>query len=192
MHEKFLKPYDASATESRIYAAWEKSGLFNPDECVKQGVTLANAPPYSIVLPPPNVTGRLHMGHALMLAVQDILIRYKRMRGFHTLWVPGTDHAAIATQSVVEKKIKKEEDKSRHDLGREELLKRIETDAVEEIILATNTSLEGEATSLYLIKLLKSHSLKLTRLAHGIPMGGDLEYIDAVTIGNAIQNRVSV
>ena len=73
-----------------------------------------------------------------------------------------------------------------------ELLKRIETDAVEEIILATNTSLEGEATSLYLIKLLKSHSLKLTRLAHGIPMGGDLEYIDAVTIGNAIQNRVSV
>ena len=96
MHEKFLKPYDASATESRIYAAWEKSGLFNPDECVKQGVTLANAPPYSIVLPPPNVTGRLHMGHALMLAVQDILIRYKRMRGFHTLWVPGTDQSSEA------------------------------------------------------------------------------------------------
>ncbi len=126
MPEKFLKPYDSSATESRVYAAWEKSGLFNPDECVKQGVTQANAPSYSIVLPPPNVTGRLHMGHALMLAIEDIFIRYKRMRGFRTLWVPGTDHAAIATQSVVEKQIKKEENKSRHDLGREELLKRIE------------------------------------------------------------------
>ncbi len=131
MPEKFLRPYDSAATESRIYTEWEKSGLFNPDECVKQGVTKADAPPYSIVLPPPNVTGRLHMGHALMLAIEDIFIRYKRMRGFRTLWVPGTDHAAIATQSVVEKKVKKEEDKSRHDLGREELLKRIETFAAE-------------------------------------------------------------
>ncbi len=131
MPEKFLKPYDAGTTESRIYAEWEKSGLFNPDECVKQGVTPPDAPPYSIVLPPPNVTGRLHMGHALMLAVEDIFIRYKRMRGFRTLWVPGTDHAAIATQSVVEKQIKKDENKNRHDLGREELLKRIGTFAVE-------------------------------------------------------------
>ncbi len=131
MPEKFLKPYDPVATESRIYAEWEKSGFFNPDECVKQGVTDADATPYSIVLPPPNVTGRLHMGHALMLAIQDIFIRYKRMRGFRTLWLPGTDHAAIATQSVVEKKIKKEEDKSRHDLGREELLKRVEAFAAE-------------------------------------------------------------
>ena len=126
MDEKFLKPYNPHDTESRIYEAWEKSGLFNPDECVKQGVTKSNAPAYSIVLPPPNVTGRLHMGHALMLAIEDTIVRYKRMRGFRTLWVPGTDHAAIATQSVVEKQIKKEEDKSRHDLGREELLKRIE------------------------------------------------------------------
>jgi valyl-tRNA synthetase len=131
MDEKFLKPYDSTATESRIYTAWEKSGLFNPDECVKQGVTQADAPTYSIVLPPPNVTGRLHMGHALMLAIQDIFIRYKRMNGFRTLWVPGTDHAAIATQSVVEKQIKKDEDKNRHDLGREELLKRIGTFAAE-------------------------------------------------------------
>jgi valyl-tRNA synthetase len=131
MPEKFLKPYDPSATESRIYDAWEKSDLFNPDECVKQGITASDAPPYSIVLPPPNVTGRLHMGHALMLAIEDIFIRFKRMRGFKTLWIPGTDHAAIATQSVVEKQIKKEEDKSRHDLGREELLKRIETFASE-------------------------------------------------------------
>ncbi|MDP2651978.1 MAG: valine--tRNA ligase, partial [bacterium] len=131
MDEKFLKPYDPAATEPRIYAQWEKSGLFNPDECVKQGVTKADAPAYSIVLPPPNVTGRLHMGHALMLAIEDIFVRYKRMRGFRTLWMPGTDHAAIATQSVVEKQIKKEENKSRHDLGREELLKRIEAYAAE-------------------------------------------------------------
>ena len=131
MPEKFLKPYDSTATESRIYAEWEKSGFFNPDECVKQGVTQEDAPTYSIVLPPPNVTGRLHMGHALMLAIQDIFIRYKRMNGFRTLWVPGTDHAAIATQSVVEKQIKKEEDKNRHDLGREELLKRIGVFATE-------------------------------------------------------------
>jgi valyl-tRNA synthetase len=131
MPEKFLKPYDAGATESRIYKEWEQSGLFNPDECVKQGVTKADAPPYSIVLPPPNVTGRLHMGHALMLAVEDIFVRFYRMRGFRALWVPGTDHAAIATQAVVEKQIKKEEDKSRHDLGREELLKRIEAFAAQ-------------------------------------------------------------
>ncbi len=131
MPDKFLKPYDSQATEGRIYAAWEKSGLFNPDECIKQGVTKADAPTYSIVLPPPNVTGRLHMGHALMLAIEDAFVRYKRMCGFRTLWIPGTDHAAIATQSVVEKQIRKDENKSRHDLGREELLKRIETFATE-------------------------------------------------------------
>ncbi|MFA6278508.1 MAG: valine--tRNA ligase [Candidatus Paceibacterota bacterium] len=125
MDDKFLKPYNSSATESRIYTAWEKSGLFNPDECVKRGFAKTDSPKYSIVLPPPNVTGRLHMGHALMLAVEDIFVRYKRMCGYRTLWTPGTDHAAIATQSVVEKQIKKEENKSRHDLGREELLKRI-------------------------------------------------------------------
>src|SRR3989338_8010125 len=101
MPEKFKKPYDPAATESRVYAEWEKSGLFNPDECVKRGVTKADAPPYSIVLPPPNVTGRLHMGHALMLAIEDVFIRYKRMRGFRTLWVPGTDHDTIVSQLKV-------------------------------------------------------------------------------------------
>jgi valyl-tRNA synthetase len=131
MIEKFLKPYNPADTEARLYAEWEKSGLFNPDECVKQGATKADAPTYSIVLPPPNVTGRLHMGHALMLAIEDIVVRYKRMRGFRTLWIPGTDHAAIATQSVVEKQIKKDENKSRHDIGREELLNRIGTFAKE-------------------------------------------------------------
>ena len=131
MDDKFLRPYDSAATESQIYEEWEKSGLFNPDECIKQGVTSADAPTYSIVLPPPNVTGRLHMGHALMLAIEDVFVRYKRMQGFRTLWIPGTDHAAIATQSVVEKQIKKDENKNRHDLGREELLKRIEAYASE-------------------------------------------------------------
>ena len=126
MDEKFLKPYDPGATESRLYQAWEDSGLFNPDECVRQGITKPDAPAYSIVLPPPNVTGRLHMGHALMLAIEDIFIRYKRMRGFRTLWLPGTDHAAIATQSVVEKQIQKEDGKNRHDLGRDALLIRID------------------------------------------------------------------
>ncbi len=120
MQDKFLKPYNSQETESKIYKLWEDSGFFNPD----------NLPPrhkekYSIMLPPPNVTGILHMGHALTLTIEDIMIRYQRMRGKKTLWVPGTDHAAIATQSRVEKDIKKKEDKSRYDLGREELLKRI-------------------------------------------------------------------
>lgn len=126
MDEKFKKPYDPITTEGRIYDMWEQSGLFNPDICVEKGVVASDAPTYSIVLPPPNVTGRLHMGHALMLAIEDTFVRFKRMRGFRTLWVPGTDHAAIATQSVVEKEISKKEGMSRHDLGREALLARIE------------------------------------------------------------------
>lgn len=131
MDEKFRKPYNPVETEPRIYKTWEESGFFNPDTCVKEGVTEADATPYSIILPPPNVTGRLHMGHALMLAIEDVLIRFKRMQGYRTLWLPGTDHAAIATQSVVEKQVSKEEGKSRHDLGREELLRRIDAFARE-------------------------------------------------------------
>lgn len=125
MPEKFLKPYDPSVTESRIYAEWEESGLFNPDECVKQGVIAPDAPPYSIVLPPPNVTGRLHVGHAYEDSLQDAVVRYHRMRGKRTVWIPGTDSAAIATQSRVEKDIQKKEGKNRHDLGREELVRRV-------------------------------------------------------------------
>ncbi|MBP6856370.1 MAG: valine--tRNA ligase [Candidatus Pacebacteria bacterium] len=123
--EKLLKPYDPVETEPRIYKMWEESGLFNPDKSIEAGYTKPNAKPYTIVLPPPNVTGVLHMGHAMMLAVEDIMIRYHRMKGDRTLWIPGTDHAAIATQSKVEKEIQKKEGKSRHDLGREELLKRV-------------------------------------------------------------------
>ncbi|MBI2612991.1 valine--tRNA ligase [Candidatus Kaiserbacteria bacterium] len=124
--EVFLKPYDPAAQEPKILEMWEKSGYANPDVCVEKGVTKPDAESYSIVLPPPNVTGTLHMGHAAMLAVEDILIRYHRMRGYKTLWLPGTDSAAIATQSKVETDIYKKEKKTRHDLGREELLRRID------------------------------------------------------------------
>ncbi len=123
--EKLLKPYDPIETEPRIYAKWEESGLFNPEKAIKAGYTKPDAKPFTIILPPPNVTGVLHMGHAMMLAIEDIMIRYHRMKGDRTLWIPGTDHAAIATQSKVEKEISKKEGKSRHDLGREELLKRV-------------------------------------------------------------------
>ncbi|MBP6858801.1 MAG: valine--tRNA ligase, partial [Candidatus Pacebacteria bacterium] len=123
MNQKFLKPYDPQATEDRIYKLWEESGFFNSDTLPARN---QEGEPYSIVLPPPNVTGTLHMGHAAMLAIEDIMIRYKRMQGYKTLWIPGTDHAAIATQSKVEKEIEKKEGKRRHDLGREEFLKRVD------------------------------------------------------------------
>lgn len=123
--EVFLKPYEPSLHEDSLYALWEESGFFNPDVCVKHGIAAPDAEPFSIVLPPPNVTGTLHMGHAAMLAIEDILVRYNRMRGKRTLWVPGTDSAAIATQSKVEKELLKTEKLSRHDLGREELLRRV-------------------------------------------------------------------
>ena len=117
--------YDIAEVEARIAKKWDEAGYANPDVCIAKGVTAPDAEPFSIVLPPPNVTGTLHMGHAAMLAVEDIMVRYARMTGRRTLWVPGTDHAAIATQSRVEKDIMKEEKKSRYDLGREELLRRV-------------------------------------------------------------------
>lgn len=122
----FLKPYDAQATEAQLYRVWEESGFFNPEMCIAQGITKPDAEVFSLVLPPPNVTGTLHMGSALMIAIEDMLVRRARMQGKRTLWIPGTDSAAIATQSKVEKDIQKTEKKSRHDLGREELLKRID------------------------------------------------------------------
>lgn len=148
LNEKFLKPYDPAETESKIYKLWEDSGFFNPDR-LPQSVSAdsrgpntdlrgkktvpstLNPKPFCLIMPPPNVTGVLHMGHALMLTIEDIMVRYKRMRGFKTLWLPGTDHAAIATQARVEKDIYKKEGKSRYDLGREEFLKRVETFARE-------------------------------------------------------------
>jgi len=120
MNEKFLKSYNPQETEPRIYKKWEESGFFNPDN-----LPARHKEPFTIMMPPPNVTGVLHMGHAMMLTIEDMMIRYERMRGKKTLWLPGTDHAAIATQSKVEKEIAKKESKNRFDLGREELLKRV-------------------------------------------------------------------
>ena len=95
--------YDPRANEDAIYKLWEESGFFNPDNLPGK-----RKEPFAIVLPLPNVTGTLHMGHAAMLAIEDILIRYHRMKGFKALWLPGTDHAAIATNTKVEKIIAKE------------------------------------------------------------------------------------
>ncbi|MFH1365978.1 MAG: valine--tRNA ligase [Patescibacteria group bacterium] len=130
MHEKLKKPYDPKNTEERIYELWEESGFFNPDVCIKKGITKTDAKHFSIVLPPPNVTGNLHTGHALMLVIEDIMVRHARMLGKKTLWLPGTDHAAIATQSKVEKTLEKEGIK-KNDLGREEFLKKVEKFASE-------------------------------------------------------------
>ncbi|MBI5220648.1 MAG: class I tRNA ligase family protein [Candidatus Liptonbacteria bacterium] len=123
--------YDVKEVEDRIYALWEDSGYFNPDICVEKNATSSEAEPFSIVLPPPNVTGTLHIGHAFEDTLQDAMIRFERMRGKRTLWVPGTDHAAIATQAKVEKILWDTEHKSRHDLGREEFLRRVEQFAKE-------------------------------------------------------------
>lgn len=128
---KFLKPYDPKETEDRIYKLWEESGFFNPDVCIAKGVTDKDAETFSMVLPPPNVTGTLHFGHTSPLTIEDIMVRFARMQGKRTLWVPGTDHAAIATQSKVEKILEKEEGKRKTDLGREEFLKRVEKFAQE-------------------------------------------------------------
>ncbi len=111
--------YDSKKVESRVYESWEKSGFFRPENLPGK-----RKKPYTIVIPPPNITGSLHMGHALNATIQDILIRKKRMEGYRALWVPGTDHAGIATQNVVEKELKKE-GLTRHDIGREEFLNRV-------------------------------------------------------------------
>ncbi len=118
--------YNANEWENELYDLWEKSGFFNPDVCITAHITDATKPAFSIVLPPPNVTGTLHAGHASMLAIEDTIVRYHRMKGDRTLWLPGTDHASIATQSRVEKNLIKDEGKTRHDFGREEFLKRVE------------------------------------------------------------------
>ena len=131
MLEKFTKPYDPAATESRLYEQWEQSGLFNPDECIRQGVAKADAETFSVALPPPNVTGILHLGHAYEDALQDAVVSYRRMRGKRTLWLPGTDSAAIATQARVERDIQKAEGKNRHELGRDELVRRVASFAKE-------------------------------------------------------------
>ncbi len=126
MKKELPKAYEPKKYEDEIYEKWEKSGMFNPDSLDVD----EKAESYSIVMPPPNVTGTLHLGHAEMLVVEDILIRYHRMLGHRTLWTPGTDHAAIATQTKVEK-ILKEEGTDRHKLGRKKFLDRVEKYAEE-------------------------------------------------------------
>jgi valyl-tRNA synthetase len=112
------KQYDHQAAQAQWSAFWEKQGYFHavPDETRQ---------PFSIVIPPPNVTGALHLGHALNNTLQDILIRWRRMQGYNALWMPGTDHAGIATQAIVERRLFEEEKLTRHDLGREKLVARI-------------------------------------------------------------------
>ena len=110
------KHYDAKAAEAKWYKIWEESGCFHDEP--------GKGEAYSVVIPPPNVTGILHMGHALNQTIQDILVRWRRMSGYNTLWLPGTDHAGIATQNVVEKALRKE-GKRRQDLGREAFLERV-------------------------------------------------------------------
>ena len=112
------KTFDPKATENKWYSKWLENKCFKP-RAGKRKET------FTVLMPPPNVTGKLHMGHALDATTQDALVRYKRMKGFETLWIPGTDHAGISTQAVVEKLIWKQEKKNRHDLGREEFLRRI-------------------------------------------------------------------
>lgn len=111
------KAYDQSK-ESDIYKLWEMSGYFNPDNLTGE--------PYTIIMPPPNATGTLHIGHAFEFSISDTNIRYQRMRGKKTLWLPGSDHAAIATNTKVEKQLVKEEGKNRHDIGREAFVKKVE------------------------------------------------------------------
>ena len=118
MHKELPKVYDPREVESSIYKMWMDNDCFradpNPDK-----------KPFSIVMPPPNVTGQLHMGHAMDCTLQDILIRYKRMQGYEALWLPGSDHAGIATQIKVEEELRKNEGLTRYDLGREKFLERV-------------------------------------------------------------------
>ncbi len=115
MKKDIAKNYSPNEVEDKIYEKWLKNGYFTP-------VIDKDKEPFTIVIPPPNVTGQLHMGHALDETLQDILVRYKRMQGYPTLWVPGTDHAGIATQIKVEENLRKEKGLTRHDLGREKFL----------------------------------------------------------------------
>src|SRR5688500_9173218 len=112
------KQYEASEVEPRWLRFWLSHDFFHADETAPKA-------PYSIALPPPNVTGSLHIGHALGFTLQDILVRWRRMQAYNAMWLPGTDHAGIATQLMVERHLQRTEKKSRHDLGRDEFLRRV-------------------------------------------------------------------
>src|SRR3954454_5793336 len=114
------KTYQPADVEGRIYASWEAAGAFRAGRPERK-----SAPPYAIVIPPPNVTGSLHMGHALNNTLQDILCRLERMRGRDVLWQPGTDHAGIATQMVVERQMMERQEPGRRAIGREKFLEKV-------------------------------------------------------------------
>mgnify|MGYP001399649011 FL=1 len=118
MTEELAKTYDPKAMEEKWYGYWEQRGFFNAD-------VQTDKPAFCITIPPPNVTGELHMGHAIQHAIHDLVVRWKRMQGYETLCLAGTDHAGIATQMKVEQELIESEGKDRYDLGREAMLERI-------------------------------------------------------------------
>ncbi|TSA46362.1 valine--tRNA ligase [bacterium] len=124
--EELPKTYNPQDVEDKIYKKWEESGLFNPDNLESASDRFWNAEVFSMAMPPPNITAELHVGHSMFLTIQDLMARYARMTGKKTLWLPGTDHAAIATNYVVERQIWETEKKTRHEIGREEFLRRVE------------------------------------------------------------------
>jgi valyl-tRNA synthetase len=124
MKTELPKAYDYKSTEPRIYEMWEKGGYFQPSNDPNKPGFDPSIKPFVISIPPPNVTGELHLGHAMFVSMEDLMIRYHRMKGIPTLWVPGTDHAGIATQLQVEKMLLRTEERTREEIGREEFLKR--------------------------------------------------------------------
>ena len=116
-NENLSDRYSPQEVEAKMYKFWEENGYFKSED-------LSTKPPFSIILPPPNVTGSLHLGHALDHTIQDVLVRWKRMSGFNAMWLPGTDHAGIATQSVVEKTLAKD-NLTRQELGREVFVEKV-------------------------------------------------------------------
>jgi valyl-tRNA synthetase len=122
--QELPKAYDFKSTEPRIYAMWEAGGYFKPHNDPNNANFDPSIKPFVITIPPPNVTGELHIGHAMFVSVEDLMTRYHRMKGYSALWVPGTDHAGIATQLMVERELLKTEEVTREEIGREEFLKR--------------------------------------------------------------------
>jgi valyl-tRNA synthetase len=137
MPDKFLKPYNPHAVEGEIYKKWEESGFFNPDNLPGE-----RSESYSIIMPPPNANGSLHAGHALFVTLQDILIRFERMRGKKALWLPGADHAGFETQVVYEKNLEKQ-GRSRFEMKPEDLYKEIL-----DFTLANKSFMEGQLRQL--------------------------------------------
>ena len=123
MSRPMANEYYPKQVEAAWYSWWQQKKFFHADE--KRVLSNPDLKKFVMVIPPPNVTGALHLGHALMLAIEDAISRWKRMSGYETLWLPGVDHAGIATQSVVEKQLWKKEKKTRHDLGREKFVQSV-------------------------------------------------------------------